>query len=348
MSEILSAFNPLKILHYSPSILELINDSTIPNPAMVSFDFSNPCSHFCKWCSWTEHREKEGGFLDEEVFKNIVLDAYLLGVRGWEICGGGEPLLNPMAHEFIQLLGKSGDVLLITNGSHLTVEDAKASKTIRVSLDAANSRTHKKLHGTTDFGKIINNISDAAPHTRLGIGFLIHPDNYKEIPALAELALDVGCDFAHIRPCFTDYDGVRDKVGFDWFNWIKWNHTEVRALISKAKEYETEDFKVYATLGKTKPKDAWKFDKCYAPYFNPMITPSGGVWICCERRGVAGSLIGTVPEDGSFREIWFGEKHKQLMRGLPNELCPSKCKFLNMNEAIDAAYISKTLDLNWI
>lgn len=335
-------------MHYGASILRLINDGIIPTPAMVSFDFANPCNHKCAWCSWTSHRATEGGFLDEEVFRNIVLDAYMLGVRGWEVCGGGEPLIHPKAHEFLQILSESGDLLLITNGSNLTAEDAKASKTIRVSLDAATAETHRKLHGTGDFTKILCNIQEASRHTRIGVGFLIHPDNYKEIPAFAELAKSLGCDFAHVRPCFTDYDEVRDKVGFNWFNWIAEKGDEVQSLISRAKQCETEDFKVYATLGKTKPKSEWGFDRCYAPYLNPQITPSGGVWICCEQRGVDGGLIGTIPEDGSFREIWFSERHKNLMEGRPNKNCFSKCKFLSYNQAIHDAYIIKSLDLNWI
>ena len=348
ISEILSPFNPLKILHYSRRLQRLIEEGVIPIPAMVSFDFANPCSDFCKWCSWTVHRRDEGGFLPPKIFYSIVDDMKKLGITGSECCGGGESLLNPHAEEFIDALGDFTDVLLITNGINLTSQIAKNCKTIRVSLDAATAKTHRLLHQVDAFESRLDNIRNATKYTRVGLGFLIHPDNYREIPAFAELALNTGCDFAHIRPCFTDYDEVRDKVGFDWFQWIAEYGDEVQSLISTAKQYETEDFKVYATLYKTKPKRDWKFDKCYAAYMNPMITPSGGVWICCERRGVPGSLIGTVPEDGSFREIWFSDKHKRLMDVCPNELCPSKDKFLGYNNAIWEAYCNKSLDLNWI
>jgi MoaA/NifB/PqqE/SkfB family radical SAM enzyme len=347
-SELLSPFNPLKILHYGDRLQDLIFKGKIPTPAMVSFDFSNPCNHKCVWCSWEEHRIEEGGMLPEEVFWSILDDCKELGITGYEVCGGGEPLIHPHATEFLSALGDAGDLLLITNGSRLTPEIADKCKTIRISLDAAYGDTHFKLHQAVNFEEILDNIAGAARRTRVGLGFLIHPDNYEEIPNFAVMARELGCEFAHIRPCYTDYPIIRDRIGFDWFTWMQEKADEVRGLISKAKNEETDDFKVYATLYKTKPKQEWAFDKCYAAYFNPLISPTGGVWICCERRGVQGSLIGTIGIDGSFQDIWFSEKHKTLMKSCPNNLCPAKDKYLGMNQAIDAAYVKRTLDLNWI
>lgn len=348
MSELFSPFNPLKILHYSDRIQPLIYDGKIPKPVMVSFDFANPCDHRCTWCSWTKHRREEGGFLQPDVFEHAIADCVSMGVQGFEVCGGGEPLINPHAHKYIAILGSIGKLLLITNGSHLTKEDAFWSKTVRVSLDAVTPTTHKKLHGTDDFWEIIDNIENAATITRVGLGMLIHPDNYQEIPSFAILGKKLGCQFVHIRPCFTDYDEVRDKVGFNWFDWIQQKYDRVMRFVEEAKEAENEDFKVYATLYKTRPKKDWKFKKCYAAYFNPLISPTGGVWICCERRGVSNSLIGTIGIDGSFKDIWFSEKHKQLMDVCPNDLCPAKDKFLGYNRAIWEAYVEHKYDLEWI
>jgi len=315
---------------------------------MMSFDFSNPCDHRCVWCSWQKHRREEGGMLQPDVFESIISDCVSLGIRGYEVCGGGEPLLNPHAHKYISQLGSIGKLLLVTNGSKLTEEDAYYCKTIRVSLDAATAKTHRKLHQVGGFEKILKNVGKAAEITRVGLGFLVHPDNWWEIPKFAELARDLGCQFAHIRPCFTDYDEVRDIIGYDWFEWIKCYGDRVERMIENAREYETDDFKVYATLYKTQPKRDWEFKKCYAAYFNPLISPTGAVWICCERRGVAGSKIGTVGVDGTFSEIWFSEKHKRLMDVCPNELCPAKDKFLGYNRAIWKAYIEQSFDLEWI
>jgi len=357
VSELFSPFNPLKILHYSDRLQPLIYDGKIPEPAMVSFDFANPCDHRCVWCSWTKHRREEGGFLQPDMFESAISDCVSMGVQGFEVCGGGEALLNPHAHKYIAILGSIGKLLLITNGSRLTKEDAFWSKTIRVSLDAATPETHMKLHQSNDFEQILDNVQTATEVTRVGLGFLIHPDNYTEIPAFAELAKELGCEFAHIRPCYTDYPEIRDVIGYDWFEWIQQPNIEslfvttnldtVAGLIHKAKQLETDDFKVYATLYKTKPKKDWTFKKCYAPYLNPQITPSGGVWICCEQRGVPDSLIGVIGVDGGLKDIWLSDRHRELMETRPNDLCYAKCKFRGYNKAIWEAYVEDRYDLEW-
>jgi MoaA/NifB/PqqE/SkfB family radical SAM enzyme len=310
-------------------------------------DFANPCSHKCQWCSWQKHRKDEGGFLSEEAFKSIAIDCMDMGVRGFEVCGGGEPLIHPNAHLFIKTLGELGNLLLITNGSHLTKEDAHYSKTIRVSLDAATAETHKKLHESDDWNQVLENIRSSAETTRVGLGFLIHPDNFEEIPLFAKLGKKLGCEFVHIRPCYTDYDEVRDLVGFDWFEWVKTKHSRLDWLIAEAKKAETDDFKVYATFYKTQPLKDWVFKRCYAPYLNPQITPSGAVWICCEQRGEPGAHIGTIGVDGSLKDIWFSEKHRHLMNARPNDWCFAKCKFRGYNKAIWEAYVEPKYDLEW-
>lgn len=356
MSELFSAFNPMKILHYSDRIKPLVESGQMPIPAMVSFDFANSCNHTCDWCSWQKHRREEGGFLDDHIFASVVNDMLQLGIKGSEVCGGGEGLLHPSAHKFIRTLGSISDLLLVTNGSLLTKSDADFCKVIRVSLDAATQQTHEKLHHAKDFNQIIQNVKMASKITKVGLGFLIHPENYREIPSFSQLARDIGCRFVQIRPCFTDYPEVKEKVGFDWFDWVNTNNVphlfsnyfEINSLIEQAKLLETEDFKVYATLYKTKPKQEWKFNKCYASWFNPLISPTGGVWICCERRGVPDSLIGTIGKSRTFKQIWFSQEHKNLIDKCPNALCPSKDKFLGYNEVIHKAYIDKSLDLDWI
>uniref|UniRef100_A0A6M3K4H4 Putative radical SAM superfamily protein n=1 Tax=viral metagenome TaxID=1070528 RepID=A0A6M3K4H4_9ZZZZ len=357
MSIMFSPFNPAKILHYSTEIQNYLKHGKIPNPAMVSFDFANPCNHKCVWCNWTEHRAKEGGFLQEDVFESILADCASMNVTGYEVCGGGEPLVHPFAHEYLAMLNELGRVLLITNGSNLIPEDGMHCETIRVSLDAATAETHRKLHQTNDFEKILNNIKDVAELTRVGLGFLFHPDNYEEIPAFAELGKELGCDFVQIRPCFTDYPIIRDTIGYDYFEWINnkfgispiTNGEAIERYINTARqEYEDEDFKVYSTVYKTEPKRDWTIEHCIASLFNPMVTPSGAVWICCERRGVEGSLIGTVGIDGTFKDLWLGDRHKELISVCPNNLCPAKDKYLGYNKVIDAAYIKQTMDLDWI
>jgi len=291
---------------------------------------------------------EEGGFLKREVLEDVIDSLKVMDIRGWEVCGGGEPLLHRESHSFLKLLNETGrPILLVTNGSFLTEEDAENCRTIRVSLDAGTRWTHEALHGSNDWDKILENIKKASKITRVGVGFLIHPENYKEIPIFTRLCKYLGAQFVHIRPCFTDYPIVRDQVGFNWFTWSKHYEEEIQWYLSLAKGYEDNSFKVYTTFYKVMPKK-WLFKKCYALTLNPLISPTGGVWICCERRGVKRSLIGTIGKDGTFYDIWYSKRHEELIENLPNRLCPLKCKYAGYNRAIHEAYIEKSLDLEWI
>ena len=346
VSLIFNPFNPLKILHYSDRIHRLMDGEIVP-PVMVSFDFANPCNQKCVWCAWTKHRRVEGGFMSREVLEDVI-DTMGSEVEGWEVCGGGEPLLNRNSHEYLEKLHDTGKrILLVTNGTFLTEDDARNCSTIRVSLDAGFQSTHADLHGSEDWNKIIDNIEKASKITKVGLGFLIHPANYREIYDFTLLSRGLGARFAHIRPCYTDYEEVRDIVGFDWFTWSEAHETEIMSEVNRAKSLETDKFDVWTTFYKVMPKK-WPFSKCYALTLDPCISPTGGVWICCERRGIEKSLIGTIGVDGSFREIWYSKKHEELIRDLPDQLCPFKCKYSGYNRAIHEAYVNKSLDLDWI
>jgi len=348
---IYSPFNPAKILHYSNQIQDYLKYDMIPYPAMVSFDFSNPCNHRCTHCNWTEHRQKEGGFLDEDVFESIICDCAEMRVTGYEVCGGGSPLVHPKSHKFLSMLSNLGRVLLVTNGSLLIPEDGLHCDTIRVSLDAATHETHKLIHQTNDFNKILDNVKDVAELTRVGLAFLYRPDNYKEVIDFCKLGKELGCEFVQLRPCFTDYPIIRDTIGYDYFEWINSYGVEAEindSLKTARKLYEDDSFKIYSTIYKTEPKRDWEIEHCVASLFNPLISPTGGVWICCERRGVPGSLIGTIGVDGGFKDLWLSDKHKKLISVCPNELCPAKDKFLGYNKVIHKTYVEPQLDLDWI
>ncbi len=336
-----SKFNPMKILYYGKEIKELVESDKIPIPATISFDFSNPCQHGCPWCSWKEHRKKdaEGSkYISVDIVKSIADECKQMGVPGYEVCGGGEPLLHEDAPELLRILSNAGTLYLVTNGSRLTDECAKLAKMVRVSLDSGTAETHKKLHRTNDFSTIIENITSASKFTKTGLGFLVHPENYTEIITATKLAKEIGCTYIQIRPCFIE----------EWFPWIQTKDIEVQDLIRKAEKEQTEDFRVYATFYKTVPKRDWKFKRCYAAYFNPLVTPSNSVWMCCERRGVPDSKIGEIGKDGSFSDIWFSERHIELMKKVPNHNCPAKDKFLGYNNIIWNCFVEKNVDMDYI
>lgn len=341
-----TAISPLKILHYRERIENLIAGIMIP-PATVSFDMSNYCTHHCVWCNSRAYQLRDKNVMKREIIEDVI-DTMGKEIHGWKLGGGGEPLAHPEALDLMGLLSSTKKrILLTTNGSLLSVEHAKLVSKLRVSLDAVDKRTHERLHQSTDWDVIIANIKAAVEITKVGLGFLIHPSNFLEIIPFVRFAKELGVTSVQIRPAYTDYDEIRDTIGYDYFEWGKKKEEIIREIIDKAMELSDPPFGVWTTFYHIE-SERWKFDRCYALTLSPYIGPSGQVWICCGRRAKANSMIGTIGVDGTFEDIWFSKKHMNLIKNLPDKLCPFKCTSNGYNRAIHEAYIAETLDLDWI
>src|SRR5690606_19986695 len=98
---------------------------------------------------------------------------------------------------------------LITNGSFPrkgSVEKVReACQWVRVSLDAATAATHRAIHGTADFERILDNVRrlTAAPGgPTVGLNFVAERRNYREMSAFALLGRSLGCAYVTIRCVF--------------------------------------------------------------------------------------------------------------------------------------------------
>jgi len=339
-----SPFNSLRVLRWSDRIEKLINGE-ICDPVTLSFDFSNRCNHKCGFCAWTKYRKEFPTDLNPEPFYKTVNDMEEMDIRGVEVCGGGEPLVNPHAAEYLSHLHNSYETLLVTNGSLLTESIAASCDTIRVSLDAATPETHRRIHGTNDFAKILRNIKNAVGITRVGIACLIHPDNVHELEEVAKLGTELGVDYVLFRPVYTDYDMVRDSVGFDTYGFLDQNEPAITDQLERAKQHGGKT-KIYVSFHKLMPfKGNRGFSKCYALTLNPLISPTGDVWLCCERRG-QGLVLGNI-KDG-LRDLWYSERHKSMVQGLPDTSCPAKCKYAGYNRVIEEVFVKDSMGVNLI
>lgn len=327
-----SPFNNLRVLRWSERIEKLVKGE-ICDPVTVSFDFSNICNHNCEFCAWIHYKKEIPEMMTEETFDKVCWEMGNLDIKGCELCGGGEGLVNPHALDFIKKLHKKYEVFLVTNGSLLTREIAENCNTVRVSLDAGTKETHNKMHGSNDFDKIVQNISDIVGVTKVGIATLIHPDNVMELRKIVSLGLTLGVDYMLFRPCIAEYEGV--KAGFTTYQFLN-DYAEIIENFTKSVEYLDN---VYVSWSKYQPM-GFKFEKCRALTLNPLVAPNGRIYVCCERRNVG-------PYLDSFTE-WGSEKHKQMIEGLPNNLCPQKCKYSKYNDVIEDMFINDKYGANII
>jgi radical SAM protein with 4Fe4S-binding SPASM domain len=288
--------------------------------------------------------------LTEDNFKHCLEIVTKMDIKGVEFTGGGEPLSNPLTMIYLPIFALATKVGMITNGVLITEENYQTIVNncafVRISLDAGSNEVHHSIHkgGEKDFDHICQMLRKMVKYKgkrkypTLGVAFLIRPDNFHQIVDTARLIKEIGIDYINFRPCFTEYQYIKQTVGFDSGTFIMREKKLIDEMIEKAKELnEPNKFEVYGTFDRVQwTSQADYYEKCYATPLNPVIGADGTVYLCCERRGEM--PIGNINEE-SFFAIWGSKKHKDMIKSINLSTCPAKCKYSLYNQIIKRWYI---------
>ncbi len=307
MSNVLE-YSLSKALYHKEKI-ELLKKGQMIIPTEIQIDPEAFCNDNCSFCSY----RKEDGYnnemteliqakpgstenraigipsiqsrIDNDILLSIPQQMVDAGIPAIEITGGGEPTLHPKFTEFYRECGKYGlDIGLVTNGSRLNDEIIGMVKKyglwIRLSMDASNQDTHKKIHRTPneDFEKRLNNLKKILDGKRkeliVGISFIITPENIDDIENAARL-------FASLKVNHIRFSWMYDRQGTAGLTKEQIEH--IGDLIPRLqKELDTEDFKVFNEKNRiqtyTQKND---FNTCHFQRFVVAIGADGGLYPCC-------------------------------------------------------------------
>ena len=345
-----SPFNYESQLLEKPELLEKIIGGAIMPPLHFEVLPTEKCNNNCVWC--------KGGHRDYMVSENELSGQLMLdlineladyGIEGIVRFSGmsGEPLMNlgtlGAIRRGIDLGLKIG---LINNGTLLTERTHDyllGACYVNTSLDASNRDEFNYLKGHTGqvFDRIVENIRNLSEFnrrnghlSRIGIGYLLHPKNYKGAFEAARLAGDIGVDI------------LQFKLPLGPFSFFGVNPLQVEEELKRASELSREDFKVEIMQS---PKERSQelcgnlpkpyFSKCYSQFLNGVVGADGNVYPCVHyyyQKGISGEAFGSLYER-SFREIWEGKTRKRIM----SQIIPFRdCNFCNrydhrMNKFID-------------
>lgn len=177
-------------------------------PCFVEFHPTNKCNQDCVWCIMRKHRMKNYSFKQEqlqELGRQVIEGKYL---RYFFFSGGGEPLCNDALFEkyvykdstynsFFEMFNKNGiNSSISTNGELLNqIVDSDAWKyidMIRISIDAGNEETYRKLHRSRRKMPLVEIVRGIERYYQISgkkveISFLETAENRGEYRALANL-----------------------------------------------------------------------------------------------------------------------------------------------------------------
>jgi radical SAM protein with 4Fe4S-binding SPASM domain len=319
-------FSPYKILNHFERLAAAAAGHLV-SPITVEIDPTNVCNHRCKWCVSIESHT--GEVIDLPRFRTLIAELKSADVRSIVLKGGGEPTVHPHFIEMLDAVRESGlEAGLITNGSMprrgSREKVLQTCEWVRVSLDAATPQTHRAIHGTSDFTRILQNVeylTSNSTRTMIGLNFVAERRNYQEMVAFADLGKSLGCAYVTIRCVFDPTDALPDDI-----------RAEMRqqALSAKALEDAAPDgFRVflgnftdrYLNAERAAP---FPYPRCLGPNLVGIVGGDGHVYACCFLRGDKRFSFGSIHEQ-SFSEIWSGPRRQAVMNSVYRGECGRAC-----------------------
>jgi radical SAM protein with 4Fe4S-binding SPASM domain len=182
---------------------EILRQAGLHPPKTLTLAITGACNLACSHC-WVEAGAPySASHVPEQTLRRLIEEFAALGGEGIRLTGG-EPLCHP---DWLGLLRFAracglGSLSLQTNGMLFRAEDVAALReldfpgfSIQISLDGATASTHDLVRGEGAFQKVLNGLRQLVRGglaTRLTLFFTEMRHNLEEIPAVLELAADLG------------------------------------------------------------------------------------------------------------------------------------------------------------
>lgn len=330
-----------------PDILHSIREGKPSRPMHVDLILSDLCNQSCKFCSYRMEGYQANQMFDdsrmmtEEKAYEILEDCRDLGVKGIVFQGGGEPTVH---YRFPEIFSRACDygkdgirAALISNGVRIGMELATIvvrAAWVRISLDAATEETYcavRRVHPShwAKAKQAVRNLREQSDKQKtdcvIGVGFVVTPDNWKEIIDAAKLAKELGADNFRISAQFSNQD---EKL-FEGF------HAEAAQLAKNAESLSDEHFTVYnrfsdrlEDLSLKNPEDKL----CGYQFFTTYIGADLNVYRCCgyayNERGLVGSL-----KTQRFKDFWLSQERFDNQANFDGRGC-ERCQFRKINQTL--------------
>lgn len=317
-----------KILFHEEWLEKWKKDPFLAPPIYGEIGPASWCNHYCIFCAFDYLRGKKI-LLDTKVLLRVIKEMGEMGVRAIQYAGEGEPLLHPKLADIILATREAGiEVAMLTNGELLKQDfinkALKGLKWFQASIDAGTSETHFKIHRPNSdmqsFSRVLSNLAYAVRMRNknnfpceIGAQMLLLPQNYREAPYLARLLKEIRVDYFTLKPYSHHPLSIHSKKdvvrsGFRYSDILD-IEKEVRDMAGNNMEVDFRRTAMYEI------ETERTYDRCWSvPTTWFHITADGTVWACSAYLGKDERfLLGNINEQ-SFREIWYGEKRKKLLK----------------------------------
>ena len=341
-----SPFNSYKIFQHLDHLKEFLDESQryLITPITVEIHPTNRCNLRCKDCTFQDaDRTKEIDFATLSRTAQEIIDLKTVKAIVWS--GGGEPTLSRGLVNSANLFGQAKiEQGIATNGTSITDEFIETVVRfftyVRISLNAASSKSYLEMHAVDKFGIVLSNIErlrqkrDQAKDNRLTLGssFLVYPENYQEISRAIKNADDLGLDYIQIKPAVL---GQRVES----FEFLHHAYCELsNSLLDHIKTAIMVDCEKFQDL--QSHNYGRNYSTCWGALFYATIAADKNVYICCHKIGDKKCAYGYL-DDESFQNIWLSNRKRDVLQSMDVSHCPPNCKFHKINNVLQDLYDSQ-------
>lgn len=306
----------------------------------------NVCNHSCSFCSYRMPDNKNSEAFDDSkriplaALKALLQDFADMGVQGVEVTGGGEPLAYRFSENLWCLLGHHGfATALVTNGSLMMGKAQMICDTrlkwARVSIDSAKPETHAKMRRCPedhfrrawDAVSLLRHYAPADPEFRLGAGFVLCNENWREVYEFVRMAKEHGADNVRLSSTYSDQHLA--YFGPD----VDLKAAEEASEQAKA-DFEDGAFTVHNQI----PRRLWEtkhpaqdYERCTTKDLLCVVEGEGKVYTCCTFTGSNKGLMGNIlTNPRGFRGVW--EDNAEWRKSFnAKQYCTVSCLYRDRN-----------------
>ena len=315
-----------------------------PTPVEVYIEPTNRCNEFCTTCPRTFFQREPPADLDFTKFVRI-LDQFP-GVQRVVLHGVGEPLLARELPLMVAEANRRGaHVLFNTNALALTprlmqqLVDAGLDQ-LRVSMDAADPRTYRRIRGVNGYEKAMANTARFCTYLRergaarpeVWLYFMCMRENLPELPAVIERAAAMGVTAINLQRLV--YFGVGEAVERQSVFGAQAGEDDER-LIDECIEVASRVGVRLEGSGRRDAQNAFAavesrrpWSGCGRPWRSTYVTANGNVLPCCiapfSTHDYGGIILGNVFER-PISEIWQGDRYREFRRAHRSDTPPEPC-----------------------
>jgi MoaA/NifB/PqqE/SkfB family radical SAM enzyme len=316
-------------------------------PVCLYLEVTNRCNLLCTTCPRTYEDLEPPADLSWDLFTRIVDQAP--GLARAVLHGVGEPMLVKDLPRMVKYLKERGVyVLFNTNGTVLNARNGRALieaglDELRVSLDASNRESFRRVRGADYFNRITRNVRafrdlqkrEGIEQPLVSLWLTGLKETIRELPAFVRIAADLGVREVYLqRLVFFDQAAIGiarpDQALFENMTRDEAVYLDEAADLARSLGIALSASGAASEPGLSLKKagDASPWSLCRRPWSLMYFTANGRALPCCiapfSLHGYENYTLGDATKQ-SLQDIWNGPAYRAFRAALLSDRPPATC-----------------------